>query len=599
MQSRVSTDQLDALDRSFAKSRTDSVGNRNSTGGAAEKLLSEHKASLLLNSGSQPAWERAFYSTFGLKQYDDVFERDKAIEPQMYKFHNIGLYAHYGALGLVGAIAGLCYNFCYYSFEGSDNVCANSYSLIFVPWGFKIFFAMVTDSYRPWGLRRKSYMLIGWGAVLLLTLVLALAAEQMNVSVWLAVSVGVQFFLMVADVPADGYCVELGQLETGGERGMVLSNGQRIRFAFTMLGGVIQAFLVNGPSTNDSDCAISVQDCWSWGLTVQQYYWLIFIVLVVLCIPIVFFREIDSSDIPQHTLKEHSVELWGTMCNPTTLYLLIFVTGNALMSNMVPITTTYVQYVLIQLTNLQSGITAIVTYLAVWFGVTIFQKYFITKNWRTTLYLSVFLAQSLGLMWLLVYYNVGGLLNPWFTIFITLNQSVAQGLSQVLFSMAVIELAKQGQEAVTYELIISVANSCSNLSTIVATQLLTPMKATTCDTNYVDDDVGCEASQVNLYNFDNYKETDGPAKFTKYQLLILGINVISCIVFTRYLPRQKDECQEWKLLGQSGHFFLSSLTVGRLSVIIAVTIVTYQIIASVMLFNPETSCLPAFGGSGC
>lgn len=37
----------------------------------------------------------------------------------------------------------------------------------------------------------------------------------------------------------------------------------------------------------------------------------------------------------------------------------------------------------------------------------------------------------LGLLWLLPFYNVGGLRNGWFTIFVNLDQSFAAGLSQV------------------------------------------------------------------------------------------------------------------------------------------------------------------------
>ena len=80
-----------------------------------------------------------------------------------------------------------------------------------------------------------------------------------------------------------------------------------------------------------------------------------------------------------------------------------------------------------------------------------------------TQYLSVSFTSTLGLLFILVYYNVGGLQDAWFTIFIQLNQSLSQGLAQVLFAMAVIELAKQGQEATTYELIVSTANSASTL----------------------------------------------------------------------------------------------------------------------------------------
>ena len=108
-------------------------------------------------------------------------------------------------------------------------------------------------------------------------------------------------------------------------------------------------------------------------------------------------------------------------------------------------------------------------------GIKVFQTYFIQSNWRNTLYLSIGLSNVLGLLWLLVYWNVGGLLNPWFTIFITVNQALAQGVSQVLFSMAVIELAKRGQEAISksLSLVLSLSHSLS------LSPLLTPLLPTT------------------------------------------------------------------------------------------------------------------------
>ena len=37
---------------------------------------------------------------------------------------------------------------------------------------------------------------------------------------------------MFSDVPADGYSVELGQLEPPERRGQILATGQRVRFSF-------------------------------------------------------------------------------------------------------------------------------------------------------------------------------------------------------------------------------------------------------------------------------------------------------------------------------------------------------------------------------
>lgn len=294
-------------------------------------------------------------------------------------------------------------------------------------------------------MRRKFYMLTGWCGTLLCTLALAIIGDHCSVSTWIGLSVVTQAFLMLADVPADGYSVELGQLENPEERGMILSTGQRIRFSATMGAGLIQALMVNGVGTNAAGCSISALNCWSWGLTVGQYYSLVSALLCVLVAPIFFLREISCRHVPVHTLAQHSVELWHTLTNPTTLYLLIFVAGNGTLSQLTPMTYNYMQYTLIKLTNFQAGLQAIVTYLAVVMGIKVFQTYFIQSNWRNTLYLSVGLSNVLGLLWLLVYWNIGGLLNPWFTIAITVNQALAQGVSQVLFSMAVIELAKRGQ----------------------------------------------------------------------------------------------------------------------------------------------------------
>lgn len=444
-------------------------------------------------------------------------------------------------------------------------------------------------------------MIAGWTGVLFFTLLLAIIGDTCSVQTWLGLSVVTQAFLMLADVPADGYSVELGQLESLEERGMILSTGQRIRFTFTMLAGLIQALLVNGKSTNASGCSVSFEDCWSWGLTVGQYYWLVSGILIILVIPIFFMREIPCAHVPQHTFSEHCRELWTTLVNPTTLFLLIFVSGNGAFAIMTPTTYAYVQYTLIGLTNFQAGIQTIVTYLAVVMGIKIFQTFFIQTNWRFTLYLSVGLSSVLGLLWLLVYYDVGGLFNPWFTIFVTVNQALAQGVSQVLFSMAVIELAKRGQEAITYELIISVANSASSISTIIATQLLTPMNAVECKEGTDDDATAgaCSSNQVNVYSYETFKASNGPNTFTYYSLLILSINIFALLFFTRFLPRQKFECSDWKLMGESGKFFLTPKWVGICSAVIALCIIGYQLASAVALLNPKTSCNPAFGGSGC
>ena len=141
---------------------------------------------------------------------------------------------------------------------------------------------------------------------------------------------------MFSDVPADGYSVELGQLEpieTRGKflffillsfflsfflsfpllndniselfnqfqfhfsifpssQGNILATGQMVRFAFSIIASFIQAFFLNGPSTNPSDCAISPENCWAWGFNVNEYYGFMFCCILVLVIPIYWLKEL-------------------------------------------------------------------------------------------------------------------------------------------------------------------------------------------------------------------------------------------------------------------------------------------------------------------
>ena len=74
-----------------------------------------------------------------------------------------------------------------------------------------------------------------------------------------------------------------------------------------------------------------------------------------------------------HRPLEHWQELWETLQNPTTFYLLVFVSGNSAFAQLTPITYTYIQYTLVNLTNLMAGAQVIFTYLAVAGGIRIFQ----------------------------------------------------------------------------------------------------------------------------------------------------------------------------------------------------------------------------------
>ncbi|CAM9659315.1 unnamed protein product [Ectocarpus fasciculatus] len=508
----------------------------------------------------------------------------------MWTLDYIGLYAQYAAVGLVYGSTGISYNFCVYYYEGATNLCANANNIILLAWSFKIVVAIFTDSYRPFGLRRRPYMLAGWSLVFLILLILACVADTLSANTWLAYLVVSQVFLMIADVPADGYCVELGKMEPPETRGQILATGQRIRFTFSIFAGFLQTFLVNGPSTNKEDCEISWSECWSWGLSVGGYYGLLSAFVFILTVPMYFLKEPDASKIPKHTVKEFIAKLWDTLQNLTTFYVLIYIIGIHAFANFTSNAALLLQYYVIGLTNFQSGIDTMTSYVAIVAGVVTFQKFLINKNWRFTSYLSTIVTSLLSLLWLLAFHDIAGLRNGWYTIFVDMDQSFTQGLSQVLYSMAVIELAHTGLEATTYELMVSVGNASLTVAGILGTQLLWPVNANGCE----EDD--CPSNSVDVTSEEAFEASDGPARFTHYQVLLMGISIVANIIFTQFLPTQKDQCEEWKKKGEE---MGQSTLRGYVTLTMCVVVVSYGILASVLLLDTDTSCLKVFGGAGC
>ena len=151
-------------------------------------------------------------------------------------------------------------------------------------------------------------------------------------------------------------------------------------------------------------------------------------------------------------------------------------------------------------------------------------------------------------------------MNAWYTIFVDLDQQFAQGLAQVLYSMAIIELAKPGLEATTYELIVTVGNAALLVQSIIATQLLVPTNAVGCD----DDGGNCPSDSVDLSSKQAYFDSNGPQRFTNYTLLLIAISLAATFAFTRFLPNSRAECQEWKALGEKmgNSVFRGWLTLG-------------------------------------
>lgn len=136
--------------------------------------------------------------------------------------------------------------------------------------------------------------------------------------------------------------------------------------------------------------------------------------------------------------------------------------------------------------------------------------------------------------------------------------------------MAVIELAVPGQEATTYELIITVGNAALTLNGVISTQFLTPMDATACE-----DDYDCPSDTVQVTSKDSYFDSHGPKRFTNYTLVLVAVSFLATAIFTPFLPGSKEECQQWKAEGEK---LGTSSTRAKVSLLIASIVTAVRVL---------------------
>jgi len=106
-------------------------------------------------------------------------------------------------------------------------------------------------------------------------------------------------------------------------------------------------------------------------------------------------------------------------------------------------------------------------------------------------------------------------------------------------------LVNKGLEASSYELIVTTGNAAATVSSLISTQMLTPMNSAVCTSAE-----SCSPDTVDVSSPSAFVQSNGPPNFTNYCLVITAIGLVSCVIFTQFLPSGVLQCQEWKELGE-------------------------------------------------
>ena len=65
------------------------------------------------------------------------------------------------------------------------------------------------------------------------------------------------------------------------------------------------------PPTHSQGCPIKWNSCWAWGLTIAQYYYLLFVLVLLCVLPLLYFQEVEDKS-PHRTAKQFALDLFDT-----------------------------------------------------------------------------------------------------------------------------------------------------------------------------------------------------------------------------------------------------------------------------------------------
>jgi MFS family permease len=144
-----------------------------------------------------------------------------------------------------------------------------------LPWSFKIFYGLLSDSVPIAGYRRKPYFFIGWTIFVFISISLGIVGAP-GINLTIVCGFLMTCALLLADVATDALSVERAKLESNHQKGSFQTTGITTAFlkvasqlcvAYTVRavgmvwGAVMGALLYNG-------------DTWGWGLSISEILYL-------------------------------------------------------------------------------------------------------------------------------------------------------------------------------------------------------------------------------------------------------------------------------------------------------------------------------------
>ena len=389
---------------------------------------------------------------------------------------NCALAAHYVCIGVVnGLLQNALQPYCQYVVHGAPNQCSTLATFVNLPWGFKVFYGLLSDAVPICGQHRKPYLIIGWSLTFLGSLSIALLGSfgvPLSLEVIASIFLAITFAYIIADCAADASVVAYTALEPEETRGSLITTAYLIRFIANIFSSSVLAFLFNGPPTEGS---------FSFGLTTSQLLWIVVGTVALLMAPtLVLLKEpLDAQEDPI-PIGERLLEFRNLMAQPAAYRIAIAMTGLTTLSLVTNNASNNANAAWFHMTPLQFGISSAINNVVLSLGMWLFKRYLLNVNWRLSFAFGIVGMQVLGLVYLLTIY-VPTFRDGWWIVFTSQDQELAYTLIFAIGVVIIPEIALPGFEGITYGAITTYQNCAQNITAVLNNLLLAIWESNTSD----------------------------------------------------------------------------------------------------------------------
>ncbi|GMH48104.1 hypothetical protein TrRE_jg11835 [Triparma retinervis] len=260
--------------------------------------------------------------------------------------------------------------------------------LMTIPWSFKLLYGFLSDTYKLFGYRRKSYLLLGYIIYAMSMSMLSFIGLPDILQLAVCLFTGTVGIIM-ADVSADTIIVERSKYEPEHKKGSAQATCYSVRF----FGGILGSL---------GGCTLYNKQNWGWGLSFSEVCALCAALPLAILVPAVpFLYELDGE---AKSVREQVEDIWDmvqlkAVWKPMTFIYIynLLQTPNVAWNSYLQLTLEFPAWFI--------GFVALVGSIMTFLGIVIYKKFFMKSSWRAIYVVSSLLTTMFSCMQLILIFG--------------------------------------------------------------------------------------------------------------------------------------------------------------------------------------------------